>query len=235
MSSSRSSARARIPIPDRVRDITVVQQIVNVNIGSYKPTFAPASTPSQPALPPSGNPSLRTIGYSTGQKPMCRNGSGCREPLCHLKESHPLADICKGGKNCGIKGCPLFHPKSVHCEIGPSCPMVGCDKAHPWPRVQEVAAPRGKPLSIPNNSLTKRNYQDEEKCADGYKCPGGYNGKCPLSHPWRAPCRAFQQGHCPKGAACTFYHGAATGASSSSKGKASAYAQAQAQAQAGRW
>ncbi|KAL2150433.1 hypothetical protein VTH82DRAFT_6996 [Thermothelomyces myriococcoides] len=86
--------------------------------------------------------SLTTTGstLSSGDSPplpMCPRGSGCREPYCHQRHSHPGAPKCEDGKNCCTPGCTNWHPKSPYCPNGPTCPTIdsGCPKAHPWPRV----------------------------------------------------------------------------------------------------
>ncbi|KAL2170703.1 hypothetical protein VTG60DRAFT_4545 [Thermothelomyces hinnuleus] len=114
---------------------------VSVSIAPSGPAAA-----SQVSLPlsRSSTASLTTMGSipSPGDAtplPMCPRGSGCREPYCHQKHSHPGAPQCEHGKNCCIPRCSKWHPKSPYCPNGPGCPNIdwGCSKAHPWPRVTQ--------------------------------------------------------------------------------------------------
>ncbi|KAK4449008.1 hypothetical protein QBC34DRAFT_101705 [Podospora aff. communis PSN243] len=116
-------------------------------------------------------------------KPMCPNGSGCRQAGCGLRNDHPHAPTCKDGKDCCVAGCTKFHPKTGHCPNGPACPNFrsGCPKAHPWPR------------SPPSNAW----------CPARQSCPG-YDGACPMKHPRKAPCKNGSS--CWKRQTCSYDH-----------------------------
>ncbi|KAK0624110.1 hypothetical protein B0T14DRAFT_193216 [Immersiella caudata] len=117
-------------------------------------------------------------------KPICPNGSGCRQPGCGLRNEHPWAATCKDGKDCCAPGCTKFHPKTGHCPNGPTCLNISsCPKAHPWPFHSPQAT--------------------DGWCQARQGCPG-YDGVCPLKHPRKAPCKNGSS--CWKRPTCTYDH-----------------------------
>jgi hypothetical protein len=132
------------PQPSTVPSARAFESHVSVSIGQgpamFQATPPRSSTASLPATPGNGP-----------AKPMCPRGSGCREPYCYKKHSHPSAPDCEEGKDCCVPGCIKFHPKSPHCPNGPDCPWIksGCSKAHPWPRSNDPSPSLPTPQTPP--------------------------------------------------------------------------------------
>lgn len=138
------------------------------------------------AIRQAGTPTSSQTKADTKQKPMCPNGSGCRQPGCGLRNDHPRAANCTDGKDCCIAGWTKFHPKTGHCSNGPACPKIssGCPKAHPWHR-----APQAPPADV--------------WCQARQSCTR-YDGSCPMKHPRKAPCRNGSS--CWKRQTCSYDH-----------------------------